>query len=75
MAKLVETPWDSMFAAMENNGLKFRYLRMAVDRQLAGYSLASTDRYAAAHPKIVEGMCRAVNKALYFTRVCLKKVR
>ncbi len=60
--------WDAMFAIMENGGTKMRYLDVPIQRQMAGFTLATTDSYMKAHPKQVEGYCRAINKALYFTR-------
>jgi NitT/TauT family transport system substrate-binding protein len=61
--------WDAMYGAMENGGLTLRYIDMPVARLLSGFSLAVSQRYAEANPKVVEGFCRAVNKALYFAHV------
>jgi NitT/TauT family transport system substrate-binding protein len=60
--------WDAMFAIMENTGAKMRYLDVPIQRQMAGFTLATTESYIKAHPRQVEGYCRAINKALYFTR-------
>jgi NitT/TauT family transport system substrate-binding protein len=60
--------WDSMFAAFENGGMKLKYIDLPVQRQMPGFVVATTDRYAKANPKVVEGLCRAMNKGLYFAR-------
>lgn len=60
--------WDAMFAIMENRGTKLRYLDVPIQRKMAGFTLATTDRYIKSHPKQVAAYCRAINKALYFTR-------
>lgn len=60
--------WDAMFAIMENAGTKMRYLGVPIQRKMAGFTLATTDSYIKSHPKQVAGYCRAINKALYFTR-------
>ncbi len=60
--------WDAMFAIMENGGTKLRYLDVPIQRQMAGFTLATTDSYIKSNPKLVAGYCRAINKALYFTR-------
>jgi NitT/TauT family transport system substrate-binding protein len=61
--------WDAMYGAMENRGLALRYIDMPLARLLSGFSLAVSERYAAANPKAVAGFCRAVNEALYFSRI------
>jgi NitT/TauT family transport system substrate-binding protein len=61
--------WDAMYGAMENGGLSLRYIDMPLARLLSGFSLAVTERYAASNPKAVAGFCRAVNEALYFSRL------
>ena len=60
--------WDAMFAAMENHGLALRYIDIPVAGELANYSLASTDAVVARDPALVRGFCRAVVKAMVFTR-------
>jgi NitT/TauT family transport system substrate-binding protein len=60
--------WDAMFGIMENGGTQMRYIDLPIQRQLAGFTLATTERYIQSNPKQVEAYCRAINKALYFTR-------
>ncbi len=59
--------WDAMYGAMENGGLVLRYIDMPAARLLSGFALAVSERYAAAHQKVVEGFCRAVNEGLFFS--------
>jgi NitT/TauT family transport system substrate-binding protein len=61
--------WDAIYGAMENSGLSLRYIDMPLARLLSGFSLAVSERYAGANPKAVAGFCRAVNEALYFSRL------
>jgi NitT/TauT family transport system substrate-binding protein len=60
--------WDAVFGAMENSGLKLRYIDLPEQDKMANFVVATTDKYMTAHPRVVEGMCRAMNKGLYFTR-------
>ena len=60
--------WDAMYGAMENGGLRLRYIDIPLARLLSGFSLATSERYAVAHPETVAGYCRAVNEGLYFAR-------
>lgn len=60
--------WDAMFAIIENTGVTLRYIDMPIQRKMAGFTLATTDSYIKTHAKEVEGYCRAINKALFFTR-------
>jgi NitT/TauT family transport system substrate-binding protein len=59
--------WEAMYGAMENSGLRFDYIQLPVVDRLAGFSLATTDRFLAANPTAVEGYCRAVAKGFVFT--------
>lgn len=59
--------WESMYAAMENAGVKMNYVDLPIVERLAGFSLASTDRFVKANPKAVAGYCRAVAKGFLFT--------
>jgi NitT/TauT family transport system substrate-binding protein len=61
--------WDAVYGAMENGGLSLRYIDMPLARMLSGFSLAVSERYAAANPAAVAGFCRAVNEGLYFARI------
>jgi NitT/TauT family transport system substrate-binding protein len=59
--------WEAMYGAMENSGLRFDYIQIPVVDRLAGFSLATTDRFINANPRAVEGYCRAVAKGFAFT--------
>ncbi len=59
--------WESMYAAMENVGVKMNYVELPIVERLAGFSLASTDRFVKANPKAVAGYCRAVAKGFLYT--------
>jgi NitT/TauT family transport system substrate-binding protein len=59
--------WDAMFAQMENNGLKLRYIEYPLMDKIAGLNLVTTKDEISKDPKTVEGMCRAVAKGLHFT--------
>jgi NitT/TauT family transport system substrate-binding protein len=60
--------YDSLFAAMENNGLKFRYIDLPKAGGLAGQIIATREDFAKAHPDAVIGMCRSIAEGLYFTQ-------
>ena len=59
--------WESMYAAMENVGVKMNYVDLPIVDKLAGFSMASSDRFVKANPKAVAGYCRAVAKGFLFT--------
>ncbi len=59
--------WESMYAAMENVGVKMKYVELPIVEKLAGFSLATTDRFMKANPKAVQGYCRAIAKGFVFT--------
>lgn len=59
--------WESMYAAMENAGLKMSYVDLPIVEKLAGFSLATTDRFLKQNPKAVAGYCRAIAKGFAFT--------
>ncbi|MDB5999997.1 MAG: extracellular solute-binding protein family 1 [Rhizobacter sp.] len=61
--------WDSAFATFENAGLKLRYIRVPGEENMAGQLLATTERFIKKNPKAIEGVCRAIAKSLYFTRL------
>jgi NitT/TauT family transport system substrate-binding protein len=61
--------WDAVYGAMENTGLKLRYIDLPLARLLSGLSLTTTQRFASSQPKALAGFCRAINKALYFSHV------
>lgn len=60
--------WDAIFAAMENAGLKLRYLDIPLSRQLADYVLASSDALVAGNPRVVGGFCRAITEGIVYTK-------
>lgn len=59
--------WESMYAAMENAGVKMTYLDLPIVERLAGFSMATSDRFMKANPKAVAGYCRAVAKGFTYT--------
>ena len=60
--------WDAMLGAAENTGLKLRTVAIPFQDRLAGMSLATTAAFAKANPDVVAGYCRAMTKALVFTK-------
>jgi NitT/TauT family transport system substrate-binding protein len=58
--------WDAMYAVAENTGLALRTLNIPVQDKLAAMTLVTSDKFAAANPKAVAGMCRAAAKGLHF---------
>jgi NitT/TauT family transport system substrate-binding protein len=60
--------WDAMLGAAENTGLKLRMINISFQDRLAGMSLATSAAFAKADPAAVAGYCRAMTKALVFTR-------
>ena len=60
--------WDAMLGAAENTGLKLRTVTIPFQDRLAGMSLATTAAFAKANPDAIAGYCRAMTKALVFTR-------
>ncbi len=60
------TVWDGMRGAMENTGMKIRAIEIPDQNKIAAMSFATTDRFIAAHPEAVAGMCRAIAKGLHF---------
>jgi NitT/TauT family transport system substrate-binding protein len=59
--------WDAMLGAAENTGLKLRTVSIPLQEGMVGTTLATTTKFADAHPKEVEGYCRAMTKGLVFT--------
>ena len=60
--------WDAMLGAAENTGLKLRMISISFQDRLAGMSLATSSAFAKSDPAAVAGYCRAMTKALVFTR-------
>jgi NitT/TauT family transport system substrate-binding protein len=60
--------YDSLFAAMENNGIKFRYIDLPTAGGLAGQIIATREDFASQHPDAVVGMCRSIAQGLHFTK-------
>jgi NitT/TauT family transport system substrate-binding protein len=60
--------WYSAYAPMEVSGLGLKFIDFKSAHEVAGYALATTDKYLKQDPKTVEGLCRAVNKAFLFAR-------
>ena len=60
--------WDAMLGAAENTGLKLRTVAIPFQDRLAGMSLATTAAFAKSDPATVAGYCRAMTKALVFTK-------
>ena len=59
--------WDGMRGAAENTGMKIRAVAIPDQDKIGAMTLATTDRFAKAHPEAVKGMCRAVAKGLHYT--------
>jgi NitT/TauT family transport system substrate-binding protein len=59
--------WDAMLAAAENTGLTARIIDIPLQDGMVGTTLATSAKFAAAHPKEVAGYCRAMTKGLVFT--------
>lgn len=60
--------WDSVYAVIENLGVKLKIFNFPVIPKLAGFALASTDQYIAEHPDALAGLCRAVSKGVVFAK-------
>jgi NitT/TauT family transport system substrate-binding protein len=60
--------WDSVYAVIENLGVKLKTFDFPVIPKLAGFSLASTDKYIADHADVLTGFCRAVSKGIVFAK-------
>lgn len=60
--------YDSLFSAMENNGIALRYVQMPEAGKLQGQIISTTDKFAAEHPEAVIGMCRAIAKGRHFAQ-------
>lgn len=60
--------WYSAYAPMEISGLKLKFVDVPAVHQVAGYSLATTDKFLKKDPAVVDGLCRAINKAYLFAR-------
>jgi len=60
--------WDSMLGVAENTGLKLRKINISFQDRLAGMTIAVNGAFARANPAAVAGYCRAMTKALLFTK-------
>jgi NitT/TauT family transport system substrate-binding protein len=60
--------WDAMLGAAENSGMKLRRLSISFQDRLAGMSIAANGEFIKSNPEAVEGYCRAMTKALVFTK-------
>jgi NitT/TauT family transport system substrate-binding protein len=60
--------WYSAYAPMEISGLKLKFIDVPAAHQVAGYLLATTDRFLKKDPAVVDGLCRAANKGFLFAR-------
>jgi len=58
--------YDSLFTAMENNGLEMRYLEMPATAVLHGQIISTTDKFRTEHPEAVLGMCRSIAMGRHF---------
>lgn len=58
--------YDSLFTAMENNGIEMRYLEMPATAVLHGQIISTTDKFRTEHPEAVLGMCRSIAKGRHF---------
>jgi NitT/TauT family transport system substrate-binding protein len=59
--------WDAMLAAAENTGMTLRIVHIPLQDEMVGTTLATSAKFAAAHPNEVAGYCRAMTKGLVFT--------
>ena len=59
--------WDAIYAIFENQGLVLNHYELPIQDEIAGYTLASTDKYMQENPKNISGFCRAAAKGLHFT--------
>src|SRR5258708_19927867 len=55
-----------MLGAAENTGLALRVIDIPLQDSLAGMTVATTESFANANPKALEGLCRAIAKGLHF---------
>jgi NitT/TauT family transport system substrate-binding protein len=60
--------WDAMLGVAENSGLKLRKISISFVDRLAGMTMAVNGPFARANPAMVAGYCRAMTKALLFTK-------
>ncbi len=60
--------WDAQVAALENIGLKFRYLPLTPTvKEIMGSGIAVRRDYFKEHRDVAIGVCRAINKGIVFT--------
>jgi NitT/TauT family transport system substrate-binding protein len=60
--------WDAMLGVAENSGLNLRKINISFQDRLAGMTIAVNGAYAKSNPAQVAGYCRAMTKALLFTK-------
>ena len=60
--------WEAVYATIENQGVKMRYLDLPILDKVAGLSMATTDDYIKEHSKVVIGLGRAIAKGFEFTQ-------
>jgi NitT/TauT family transport system substrate-binding protein len=60
--------WDAAYAVIENKGVKLKYLDFPVIPKLAGFSVATTDRFMKENPEAVIGIGRAIAKGVVFSK-------
>ena len=60
--------WDAMLGVAENSGMKLRRVPISFQDRLAGMSIAANGELLKSQPDVVEGYCRAMTKALVFTK-------
>ena len=60
--------WDAMLGAAENAGLKVRRIDISFQDRLAGMTIAANGAALRTEPKAIAGYCRAMTKALVFTK-------
>ena len=59
--------WDSLYAIMNNQGLKLRHISLPIQDELAGFQLAFRSDYAKKNADKLAGYCRAMSKAYQFS--------
>jgi NitT/TauT family transport system substrate-binding protein len=60
--------WDAMLAAAENTGLQLRTVNIPLEDGQVGTTLATSASFAKSNPKELAAYCRAMTKALLFTK-------
>jgi NitT/TauT family transport system substrate-binding protein len=60
--------WDALYGLMANQGVAFRLLDVPLQDNLAGFQLVTRSDLLKSRSKDLVGYCRAIAKALLFTR-------